>query len=259
LKKVLFRILTVLSLVLLVACGGNNVGEDSEELPMLEVEFIFPNIDEVDENGEIDVTEPVEVDVGETVEFNATVTYGDEMEPDAVVEFEVWETGDQENSEKFDAENHGDGTYTAEYTFEQDGIFEMYAHTDAHDLHTMPKRKIIVGEGGEYEESEDDLGFHTDGFDMHFVEPKEVKVDEETELSVYITLHESELENANVRYEIWQNGDEDNTAWVDAEEIIPGEYVANHIFEMTGTYNIQIHVQDDEDLHEHAQYEVEVE
>jgi|SRR5699024_4949192 len=134
-KRVISIAMIVFAISVLAACGGENSNESSEELLSLDVEFIVPE----------------SVEAGETVELKAEVTYGDEAETDASVEFEVWETGDEENSDKLEAENHGDGTYTAEYTFDQDGVFEMYAHTDAQNLHTMPKKEIVVGEGADEE------------------------------------------------------------------------------------------------------------
>ena len=130
-KRISFVIVTVLALTLLAACGGGN--EKSDELVPLEVNFIVPE----------------SIDVGETVELKAEVMYGDDVEKDAVVKFEVWESGDEENSVMLEADNNGDGTYTANYTFEHDGVFEMYAHTDAQNLHTMPKKEVTVGEDGE--------------------------------------------------------------------------------------------------------------
>lgn len=136
-KRILLMSITVFALTVLAACGGNN-NEESDELLSLDVNFIVPET----------------VEVGDTVELKAEVTYGDEAETDAVVKFEVWETDDEENSDMLEAENHGDGTYTAEYTFEHDGIFEMYAHTDAQDLHTMPKKEVTVGESGDSDDDE---------------------------------------------------------------------------------------------------------
>lgn len=245
LRKGLFMLLLAFIAALLVACGDDK-GDSVDELVSLDVEFIVPET----------------ADVGETVELKAIVTYGDEPVTDAdEVQFEVWETGKQDESDKIDAENHKDGTYTIDYTFEHDGVFEMYAHTTAHDLHTMPKKELTVGEGGNDDHEDHDHGdhghgFHTEGFDLHFMEPENVTAGEETELMTHITMDEDGLKDANVRYEIWQ--DKDNTDWVDAEENNAGEYVANYSFEETGTYHIQIHVEDDEDLHEHAEYEVEV-
>lgn len=237
-RKKITLLSIALLVLLLVACG------DDDELHILEVDFIVPETAEV----------------GETVELEAIVTYGDEAVTDAdEVVFEVWEKNDQENSEMIDATNHEDGTYTAEVTFDHDGIFEMYAHTTARDMHTMPKKEIIVGEGGEYADEEDNTAFHTEGFDMHFVELDDVKVDEETELTVHIQIHEKPLENAKVRYEIWHEGMDDDRDWVDTNESTAGEYVGIYTFDTADTtYNIQVHVEDDADLHEHAQYEIVV-
>lgn len=120
----------------LAACGDN---EAVDELAMLEVEFEIPET----------------LDVGETLKLEAVVTYGEETVTDAdEVVFEVWEKDDQDNSEMIEAENNEDGTYTAETSFDDDGIYEMYAHTTARAMHTMPKREVVVGEGGEYEDAD---------------------------------------------------------------------------------------------------------
>ncbi len=128
----IFFIMSILVVVVLSACGGDESSDPADELLALEVDFIVPE----------------QVDVGETVELLAEVTYGEELETDAVVRFEIWEQEDEEreNSIMLEAENNGDGTYTAEHTFDQEGIYEMYAHTDANNLHTMPKKQIIVGD-----------------------------------------------------------------------------------------------------------------
>ena len=101
-------------------------------------------------------------------------------------------------------------------------------------------------------------GFHMEGFDMHVTELEDVIVSEQNTLEVYISLDEAELKDADVRYEIWQENDRDNTDWIDAEEVAAGNYIADYTFEETGLYNIQVHVEDDEDLHEHLEYEVNV-
>ena len=58
--------------------------------------------------------------------------------------FEYWQADHRENSILLDAHNHGDGTYSAEVVFEKDGVYEMYAHTTAKDMHTMPKKTITI-------------------------------------------------------------------------------------------------------------------
>lgn len=99
-------------------------------------------------------------------------------------------------------------------------------------------------------------GFHTEGFDMHMTELESIAVAEETKLEVNIILDESALEDAKVRYEIWQENDKDSTAWIDAKETSAGNYAADYAFKEAGTYHIQVHVEDDHDLHEHMEYKV---
>ncbi|MFD1849677.1 FixH family protein [Oceanobacillus bengalensis] len=128
-------LMLVLLIGLLAACSngsedGNN--QETDELKMLEVEFQVPE----------------KADIGETIELKAIVSYGDEKVKDAdEVEFEYWEKGNEEDSTKIKSNNNGDGTYTAEVSFDTEGIYEMYAHTTARDLHTMPKKSITIGEG----------------------------------------------------------------------------------------------------------------
>src|SRR5699024_10857471 len=108
------------------------------------------------------------------------------------------------------------------------------------------------------DENTEEEHFHTDGFDMQFDDPKDVSSDEEVELATKITMNEEALEALKVRYEIWPSDDEENIEWVDANEENAGEYIGDFTFPETGTYNIQIHVKDDDDLHEHIIKEVEV-
>lgn len=225
--------LLVIVIIILAACG-------EEKVHFLEVDFDVPE----------------HVEVGETVELKAIVSYGGKAVKDAnEVLFEVWEKNDRDNAKFYDGVNNKDGTYTYEVSFDKDGIFEMYAHTTARDQHNMPLKEIIVGEGGEYEDA--DLGYHTEGFDMHFMEIDQAKVGEEVDLIVHIMLNEEHLADANVRYEIWHDEDEVNKDWVDAKEETD-EYSSTYTFEKEGTYHIQVHVEND-DLHEYNIYSIEVE
>lgn len=125
----------VLLIAIVAACSSETEHEDThdtDELIALEVDFQVPE----------------QADVGETVELKAIVTYGDEKVTDAdEVEFEYWQTGNEEESIRVPSTNNGDGSYTAEVTFDTEGTYEMYAHTTAKDMHTMPKKSITVGKG----------------------------------------------------------------------------------------------------------------
>src|SRR5690625_764561 len=128
-----------------------------------------------------------------------------------------------------------------------DHKWEMMDHDHDHHDH------------GDGNDSHHKHGFHTEGFDMQVTELDDVKVKEEKALEVATTLDDSPLESADVRYEIWLENDKDRTDWVDAEETSPGNYVANYTFNEAGTYHIQVHVEDEEELHEHLEVEISVE
>lgn len=140
-RKFLSFVLVGIIITVLAACnaGDNENGqENNEELGFLEVDFDVPET----------------AQAGDAVELKATVTYSDEPVEDAdEVKFEIWlvdeekdEEENMENSESIDATNNKDGTYTLDYTFEEVGDYEMYAHTTANDMHTMPKKKITITE-----------------------------------------------------------------------------------------------------------------
>lgn len=145
-KKWLAGLLMFSLIGTLAACSeDNNTAENDlneDELDMLEVDFDVPE----------------EAEAGDTVSLEATVTYGDEPVEDASdMDFEVYEIGEKENSDMIEGEGGEDGTYTADYTFEDDGVYEMYAHTTAEGMHTMPKEQIIIGDASEDDYDEEDV------------------------------------------------------------------------------------------------------
>jgi hypothetical protein len=126
----LFFLLVILLFV--AACSNEPENEEVDafqDLTVLQVEFIVPE----------------SAEAGEKITLEAIVTYGEEQVTDAdEVTFEYWEADNRENSIMVDAHNNGDGTYTAEVVFEKNRIYEMYAHTTAKDMHTMPKKTITI-------------------------------------------------------------------------------------------------------------------
>lgn len=245
-RKRILMMFVAFILIVLSACDENNVEDNlNDELPDLKVNF-----------------EPSEVaDIGDTIELKATVTYDGEPVEDAdEVEFEYWENDDQDNSITIDSINHEDGTYTVDVTLDNEAVYSIYAHTTARALHTMPKRTITVGDPNiETTDNEDNSNHETsDGFGMHFMEPEDAQATEETELMVHLNIGDEDLKDTDVRYEIWNDDISEKHDWIDAEESTPGEYISTHTFEEAGTYTIQIHVEDDKDLHEHEEHEIEV-
>lgn len=249
-KRLSIFVIGILSLFL-ASCGNSGNNEPSDEIPE---ELVV----------ELEVQETA--DVNEAVPFKSTVTQGDEKIKDAdEVEFEVWEDGKKEDSEMIEAKNNKDGTYEAEKAFERDGVYTVQVHVTARGLHTMPKKTVTVGEGAAEEHHDEQDGeehgedhAHSGDFSMHVTKPNSVAAGKEATLTVHLEMKENPLEKAQVRYEIWNDDNSDKHEWVDAKEVKPGEYTATHTFEKAGTFNIQVHVENDEGLHEHEEHEIEV-
>lgn len=124
--------------MLLAGCNSN--------LEKSEVETNEEPVDVSELEVKVDILTPDQVKVGEPVELAAHVTQNNENVEDAdSVQFEVWESGKREDGKMIDAEHAGDGVYKAEFTFNHDGVYYMYAHTTARGLHVMPKKQIVAG------------------------------------------------------------------------------------------------------------------
>ncbi len=93
----------------------------------------------------VEVLTAEEQQPGETVTLQAKVTQGEEDVDDATMEFEVWESGFREEGVMIDASLTEEGVYEAQHTFAHDGVYYMYAHTNARGMHVMPKQEVIVG------------------------------------------------------------------------------------------------------------------
>lgn len=242
-KKLWVVILSIALIGVLVACGKKEEPKPAPEVLPLEVELT--------------VTEEVAID--EIVEMSTLVTIGDRKLDDASeVVYEVWEEGKESESFKIDAVNEGEGIYTAETSFDREGLFNIQVHVTAEAQHSMPVKTVTVGQG-EVSEEEAEHGHHTEGFAMHFMQPENAEAGQEEELVVQITLNEEPLQNLSVvRYEIWHENNPDQHDWVDTIENEAGEYYSAYSFEEKGKYTVVVHVEDDADLHEHEEHEIEV-
>lgn len=241
-KKSYLFIIFAMVVGLLAACGKAEKDEEQILLPI-----------------SVQLTVPETADVNGIVNMEALVTQGEEKVEDASkVEFEIWEEGNKEESVLMDAVNEKDGLYTGETSFDRDGTFHIQVHVTARNMHTMPTKTVIVGNGGHYEEMEEHA-HQTEGFSMHFMELNDVKMDQENELVVHLELDGKPMENAKVRYEIWSETDTENGQLIDAKESVAGEYQASHIFTETGVHRITIYVEDDAELHEQEEHQIKVE
>ncbi|WP_339173463.1 FixH family protein [Solibacillus sp. FSL R5-0691] len=118
---------------LLVGCG------DEPEVETLDTAEVPSIID-------VHIQTAEQLNTGETIQLAARVTQDEEAVNDAKeVKFEVWESGLRDEGEMLDGELTEDGIYVADYTFDHDGVYYMFAHTTARGMHVMPKQELIVG------------------------------------------------------------------------------------------------------------------
>lgn len=96
---------------------------------------------------DVDLNVPEQVDVGELVTIEATVTL--ESEPvenaDEVI-YEIWEQGKRTEAERIEGMHRGNGVYAIDYTFDQNGVYYVVSHVTLREMHNMPRKRIIVGE-----------------------------------------------------------------------------------------------------------------
>lgn len=244
-KRLVLVVVIGLVMGIVTACGKEDDHEVIAEPPELE-------------QISVELTVTNEVDVDETVHMSSLVKIGDRKIDDAdEVVYEIWEEGKKDESVTIDSVNEGEGIYTAETSFDEDGLFHIQVHATAEMQHSMPIETVTVGDGGTYEESTES-DYHTEGFAMHFMKPTDVEAGDEGELLVHIELHEEALADLAVRYEVLHENNPDQHDWVDATEENAGEYQASYTFEEAGAYTVVIHVEGDEELHEHEEHIIEV-
>ncbi|WP_404350351.1 FixH family protein [Sutcliffiella horikoshii] len=266
--KKLTLFFSLLSLMMLAACGSTNNNENTNG-----------NNDEVPSMVEVEIKLPEAVEPNEEVKVEALVTQGEENVDDAhEVKFEIWKQGQEADHEMIEATNDGSGIYSIMKTFEEEGFYYIVAHTTARDMHVMPRVELTVGnpEPAEKEEEHkheeeghnhdhethektdhDDHHSHESSLNMTLESTDAVKANQETTLSTEIKQEDTALTDATVRFEIWHE-DSEKHEFVDAKEVSDGVYEAKATMKETGLHYVQIHVEKDE-LHEHQQEELEVE
>ena len=119
----------VIAALFLTACSDSAA---SDELAFLEVELTVPS-----ESAQLK----------ETVLLEALVTYGGKNVTDAdEVKFEIWHAENEDNREVIEVKHAGDGLYTLEKQFSEEGTYYVYAHVTAEGMHSMPKKEFVIGE-----------------------------------------------------------------------------------------------------------------
>ena len=89
---------------------------------------------------------PEKLEPNTDVKLEVEITQGGEIVDDADdVTFEVWQSGMRDDGEMLKGEDAGDGVFSANTTFEEEGVYYIFAHTNARGMHVMPKQQVTVG------------------------------------------------------------------------------------------------------------------
>lgn len=131
--KLFLRGIAVAGMLFLAACSEQ--GAQSDEVAFLDVAM---------------TVSPEAVEPEESVLFEAMVTYGNKPVIDAdEVKFEIWHAENGDNREVIEVEHAGDGLYTLEKSFVEEGTYYVYAHVTAEGMHAMPKKEFVIGKPSE--------------------------------------------------------------------------------------------------------------
>ncbi|MGJ9385180.1 FixH family protein [Salipaludibacillus sp. CF4.18] len=279
-NKILKLIFSTLLILTLAACGQE---EDNNDSGMQSVDDI--NLDPVDAK----LTIPDKADVDEDLVFQVLVTQGEEMVDDASeVTFEVWADGEKSESEMIEAELPGEeGLYELSHTFSEEKLYHVQSHVTARGSHAMPVKEIVIGEpdldlevendeaeqqdtneeenhvheheGNNQDENEDNSDHHhmNESIDIRWQTSEQASASENVSLEVEIDWKGDPWTGGKVQFEVWKHGDEHHE-WISAEETDSGVYKTEHVFEETGEFHVTVHLEDDE-LHEHKQFLIEIE
>ena len=121
--------LSMLLLILVIAVVGCSKGNEQKSQEV---------------KGEIEV--PQTINANKTVSIEVLVTQGDQkIESADAVQIQVEKEG-YINQEMIDTKHEGNGTYSTDYTFKEDGDYTITAHVTIKGDMKMFTKKVTVGE-----------------------------------------------------------------------------------------------------------------
>lgn len=127
-----WAILLFLVATILAGCTDKDEKAQAEPSTMIEVKVDYL----------VDEKQPFKKELPLSVH----VTQGKEDVDDATsVKFEIWNSGEREQGKQYDAKLKGKGVYEAAVPIAKEGVYYVYAHTEARGLHVMPKKQFIIG------------------------------------------------------------------------------------------------------------------
>ncbi|WP_175631915.1 FixH family protein [Virgibacillus siamensis] len=242
-KKIILLLFTA---AVLAACGQTDNTSSSS--------------DEVVQSIKADLKVPENAGIGDKVTFKVSVKQdGKAIEDADEVKFEIWKNGAKNKSDMIEAEHTSGGIYVVKKTFDQKGIYYVQSHVTANQMHTMPKKKINIGNAKANKDrsgEKHEHGHHHSQTKVNFNPPETITAGKKTTFTVNVSTKEKPLQNGSVTLEIWQEN-QDKHQWLNMTEQSGGTYKGKTTFDKTGAYQIKVHVKKD-DIHYHKVFKTKV-
>ncbi|GEK33472.1 FixH family protein [Kurthia sibirica] len=129
-KKWLFSSMVIVLMLFATGCGKAENANANK--PLQEVKVVFLTAENVKATT--------------TLQLSVKVTQGkNNIDDAAMMDFEVWQSGDRKKSQMISGTHRGDGVYEATVKVKNNAVYYAFAHTEASGLHVMPKQKFIIG------------------------------------------------------------------------------------------------------------------
>lgn len=130
----ILSLFAVIMLLLLTACGTEQVAPCEDPTALIEVDFSWT---------------PENPQESEKVILKAHVTQNgldvSNAEDMQDIQFEIWEHNNPDYHHMVEAKHEGDGVYTLDWTFDKEGVYYAYYHVTACYMHRMEKEMLVVG------------------------------------------------------------------------------------------------------------------
>ncbi|WP_108670520.1 FixH family protein [Peribacillus acanthi] len=209
------------------------------------------------ESIDVSIQTPSNVRTNEKIKIEALVTFANQNVNDAnEVIFEIWKSG-QDKRQMLDGRPIGKGLYSTETTFEKDGTYYIVAHVTARNMHSMPKKEIVVTSVDKNTNAAHTHQHeHNSQISIDFQPTAVIQANKDVTLSAKVLNEGHPLEGASVTFEILKQ-DQKTPFFLDAIEDKDGRYKVNNTFSSPGNYEVKVHVKKNH-IHEHQQDFIEV-
>lgn len=244
-KKMTMLLMALATTATLAACNSNtNTANDTKkEVAPLKATLTVPETAKVGDK--------IELKVDVTQDGKAVTTAKD-------VAFEV--KNNDTNSDKMITAKVQDDAYVASYDVNDAGKYKITAHISAKDGgHAMPNADMTVSNDAtsshndhqSTSESATEQHHHHRDVAITYNHKHTVAKDKAINLSVTIKHDGKALTGADIHYQVVPQFKGGQPTWITLKETSKGTYEGKHTFTQAGKYQLKLHVENNEGLHDH--------